>query len=128
MHAARWALPLLAIAGAAAAQSPQEGEVMEAALRLKRAHVGRSWEACRSRGAPEAHCRKLLEITREREKRVLARIAPALTDPAVNVDQLNAEMAACYNPNNTYEHLVDCWVRLADRLDAARKGKSLLRR
>lgn len=116
---------VIVLAGTAHAQG---SEVIEAAVRLKKAHVERSFEECLAKGAPEDRCRKLLQLIHEREKKVLARLAPAMSDPSVNLDQLNAEMTACYSPNHNYTHLVDCWERLADRLDAARAGSFLLKR
>lgn len=119
---------VVVLAGAATAQSTKDAKIMEAAIRLKQAHVERSWEECKAKGASDERCKKLLEIIHEREKKVIARLAPAMSDPAVNLDQLNTEMSACYSPNNNYTQLVDCWERLADRLDAAREGKFLLKR
>jgi hypothetical protein len=103
-------------------------EITDAVIRLKKAHVERSFESCLAKGAPEDRCRKLLQIIHKREEKVLARLAPAMSDPSVNLDQFNTEMTACYSPNNEYTHLVDCWERLADRLEAARAGSFLLKR
>ncbi len=115
----------IVMAGTANAQG---SEVMDAAIRLKQAHVERSFEQCLAKGAPEQRCKQLLQLIHELEKKVLARLAPAMSDPSVNIERLNTEMTACYSPNNNYTHLVDCWGRLADRLDAARRGSFLLKR
>lgn len=100
----------------------------EAAVRLKKAHVERTLEECRLRGGSDDRCRKVLQMIHERELKVLARLAPALADPSVNLGQFNTELTACYNPNNDYSDLIECWALLADRLDAARKGQFLLKR
>jgi hypothetical protein len=69
----------------------------------------------------------MLRLIHKQELKVIARLKPALTDPKVNVKRLNIEMSACYS-GGTYNDLVTCWARLADRLDAARRGKFLLKR
>jgi hypothetical protein len=71
-------------------------------------------------------CKELLEVIHQRELQVIARLTPALTDPAVNQDELARETAACYNYD--YAQGVECWSQLADRLDAARKGQFLLKK
>ena len=114
----------LLVSGAAFA----EKDVLAAAVRLKQAVVGRSFEQCLLKGASEKRCKQLLQALHKQELKVIGRLRPALTDPAVNVDQLNKQMVACYSGGNTYSDLIQCWVRLADRLDAARKGEALLKK
>ena len=114
--------------------SPTEGwsadlqEVLDAAVRLKKAHVERSWEDCSLRGGTEDQCKKLLSMIHSREMKVWLRFSSAYSDSEVNIDQFVSELTACYSPNNTYTHLVDCWERLADRYDAAKNGSFLLKR
>ena len=103
-------------------------EVRAAAERLKKDLVQRSFKMCLLKGGTETRCKKLLQFEHKREIKVWQRLAPAAKDPAINVRQLNQEMTACYSPNSTYTHLIDCWVRLADRLDAAKRGVFLLKR
>ena len=78
---------VIAMAGTANAQG---SEVMDAAIRLKKAHVERSFEQCLAKGAPEECCKQLLQLIHQREKKVLARLALAMSDPSVNIDRLNA--------------------------------------
>lgn len=103
-------------------------EVMDAAIQLKKAHVDRSWQDCKLQGATDQSCKEFLQVLHKQELKVLARLAPALSDPAVNVNQLNHELTACYDPSSDYADLIRCWKLLADRLDAARKGQFLLKR
>ena len=69
----------------------------------------------------------MLELTHQREVKIIERLNLAPTDPAVNMDEMNKEMAACYSPNYGYVETVECWSQLGDRLDSAGKGQSLLR-
>jgi hypothetical protein len=117
---------LLVVWNCARAQSPQENqELMNAALRLKQAAVQRTLEDCKAKGGSVKSCNELLELTHQRELKITERLKLAPTDPAVNMDEANKEMAACYNYG--YVEMVECWSQLSDRLDAARKGQSLLR-
>jgi hypothetical protein len=70
-------------------------------------------------------CNTLLELTHQRELKIIERLKLAPTDRAVNMDEVSKESAACYGYG--YVELVECWSQLSDRLDAARKGQSLLR-
>ena len=72
-------------------------------------------------------CNTVLERTHQREVKIIERLKIASSDTAVNMDEMNQEMAACYSPNYGYVEVVECWSQLSDRLDAARKGRSLLR-
>lgn len=114
------------LAFVALAQTDPVG-VHDAAIRLKKAHVDRTLEVCRLRGAVNDDCLQLLGILHKRELNVLARLQSAHSDPKLNVDQFNAEFTSCYSPNSDYSNLIDCWEALADRLDAARKGRFLLK-
>jgi hypothetical protein len=121
------ALGILVLSNAAFGQSSQS-DAMAAADRLKKAHVERTVEECTLRGGTKERCDKILGLIHKRELAVLGRLSPALADPKVNVNQLNAEMTACYDPSSDYTDLVRCWEMLADRLDAARSGQFLLKR
>jgi len=117
---------LLVIWNCAGAQSPPENqELMNAALRLKQAAVLRTLEDCKAKGGSEKSCNTLLELTHQRELKIIARLNLASTDPAVNMDEVSKESAACYG--HGYVELIDCWSQLADRLDSMRKGQSLLK-
>ena len=117
---------LLAIWDCAGAQSPTENqELMNAALRLKQAAVLRTLEDCKAKGGSVKSCNSLLELTHQRELKIIARLNLAATDPAVNMDEVSKESAACYGYG--YVELIECWSQLADRLDASRKGQSLLK-
>ncbi len=117
---------LLVVWNCAGAQSPQENqELMNAALRLKQAAVLRTLEDCKAKGGSVKSCNSLLELTHQREVKIIERLKLAPTDPAVNMDEMSKEMAACYDYG--YIEMVECWSQLSDRLDAARKGQSLLR-
>ena len=119
---------LLVVWNCAGAQSPQENqELMNAALRLKQAAVLRTLEDCKAKGGSVKSCNSLLELTHQREVKIIERLKLAPTDPAVNMDEASKEMAACYSPNYGYVETVECWSQLSDRLDAARKARSLLR-
>ena len=107
------------------AASPEE--LMAAAIRLKQAHIERSIKQCSLKGISEERCKRMLQITHKRELKIIARLKPAMTDPNVNVGQLNKEMNACYG-SGTYNDLIICWARLADRLDDARRGVFLLKK
>jgi len=108
------------------AKSPKS--ILDAAIERKKAHVGREWENCLIKAPSEAVCKKLLGIIWEREKKVLARLSPALSNPDINLDRLIHEFNSCSSPNNTYTNLVDCWEGLANRLDAAFDGNLLLKK
>jgi len=41
------------------------------------------------------------------------------------MDEVSKETAACYDYD--YVEMIKCWSQLSDRIDAARKGQSLLR-
>lgn len=119
---------LLVVWNCAGAQSQQENqEPMNAALRLKQAAVQRTLEDCKAKGGSVKSCNTLLELTHQREVKIIERLNLALTDPAVNADETSKEIAACSNPNYGYVETVECWSQLSDRLDASRKGQSLLR-
>lgn len=117
---------LLVVWNCASAQSPQENQdLMNTALRLKQAAVLRTLEDCKAKGGSVKSCNTLLELTHQREVKIIERLKLALTDPAVNMDEMNKEMAACYDYG--YVEMVECWSQLSDRLDSMRKGQSLLR-
>jgi hypothetical protein len=117
---------LLVVWTCAGAQPPQENqELMNAALRLKQAAVLRTLEDCKAKGGSVQSCNSLLELTHQRELKIIERLKLAATDPAVNIDEVSKESAACYDYG--YVELVECWSQLSYRLDATRKGQSLLR-
>jgi hypothetical protein len=117
---------LLVVWNCADAQSLQENqELKSAALRLKQAAVLRTLEDCKAKGGSVKSCDSLLELTHQRELKIIDRLKLASTDPMVNMDVVSKESAACYGYD--YVELIECWNQLSDRLDAARKGQSLLR-
>jgi hypothetical protein len=120
---------LLLVWNCAGAQSPQENqELTNAALRLKQAAVLRTLEDCKAKGGSVQSCNSLLELTHQRELKIIERLKQlAAPGPAVNMDEVSKQSAACYNPNYGYVEVVECWSQLSDRLDAARKGQSLPR-
>ena len=119
---------LLVVWHCAGAQTPQGNqELMNAALRLKQAAVLRTLEDCKAKGGSVKSCNTLLELTHQREVKIIERLKLAPTDPAVNMDEMSKELAACSDPNYGYVETVECWSQLSDRLDASRKGQSLLR-
>ncbi len=103
-------------------------KVLSVSIRLKKAHVEREWEDCLLKSGSEERCKSLLKILWEQEKTVLSRISQYMTAPTIDKEQLNTEMTSCYNPSSTYTDLIRCWSLLADRLDAAKAGKTLLRK
>jgi hypothetical protein len=126
MHKTTLLALLLAVWSCAGAQSSLENqELTNAALRLKQAAVLRTLEDCKAKGGSVKSCNSLLELTHQRELKIIARLKLAPTDPAVNMDEVSKESAACYDYG--YVELVECWSQLSDRLDAARKGQLLLR-
>ena len=127
MHKITMLALLLVVWNFAGAQSPQENqELKNAVLRLRQAAVLRTLEDCKAKGGSVKTCNSLLELTHQRELKIIERLQPAPTDPAVNMDEMNREMAACYSPNYGYVETVECWSQLSDRLDATHKGRSLV--
>lgn len=108
--------------------APSQSALLDAAVRLKKAHVEREWEACMTKIAFENRCRKLISLIHEQEKEVLARIQSGLRNPSVNAKRLSEESTACYNPSSNYSNLVDCWENLANRLDSAIQGEFLIKK
>ena len=106
-------LVFVAVVSCAPLASSENEEALAGALRLKQEYVERFWEGCLPKGSEE-RCREILQLTWEREKRVLKRIEQH--QYGANTDRILREMTACYSLNSTYIHLVDCWESLADRL------------
>ena len=119
---------LLAVWNCAGAQSPQENqELMNAALRLKQAAVQRTLEDCKAKGGSAKRCDELLELTHQRELKIIERLKLAAINPAINTDEVGKEYLACSDPSYGYVETVECLSQLSDRVDAALKGQSLLR-
>ena len=110
------------------AQSSDEkaNQVLEATLRLKKAHVEREWSDCMAKAENEARCKKLLSILWEQEKTVLGKLGKHMNNPVINSDVLGKQSTACYNPSGDYSSLIQCWKRLDERVEQALKGESLL--
>lgn len=116
---------LLSFSGNSQADS-NLSQSLEAAISLKKNHVTRSYESCMALVGDDGKCKKLLQLEHKREQKVFERFQSALAHPEINQDRFFTEFNACYNPNSDYTNLIDCWVLLADRLDAAMTGQTLL--
>ncbi|MEL7453073.1 MAG: hypothetical protein AAGJ50_06860 [Pseudomonadota bacterium] len=90
-------------------------ELLGAAVRLKQAHVMRSYEECRSVGSSDAVCREELTALHPREISALNRLARHIE--SVSETELSAAFTRCYDPAHNYLDLIECWERLADRLE-----------
>jgi hypothetical protein len=112
----------------ASAQSDHERQAAkDASLRLKKAAINRSLEDCEAKGGSADSCNSLLEVTHQRELKVIDHLKSALSDPRLNAEEMNREFNACYNPHYGYVETIECWSQLSDRFDAARSGRSLLK-
>ena len=96
-------------------------ELLDAAIMLKRAHVVRSYEKCRSSGAPDAACRDELEALHPREISALVRIGKSIGNMREN--EVSKAVANCYDPFHDYRDLIECWEQLAAQLE---KGKEIV--
>lgn len=110
----------MSFVGAAALAPPpiiagELDELLAATMRLKQAHVDRSYEKCRSSGSSDAACRDELESLHPREISALARIAANVE--SVGESEISSAMANCYNPLRDYRDLVECWEQLATHLE-----------
>lgn len=107
------------VGAAALAPSPviadELDELLAAAMRLKQAHVERSYEKCRSSGSSDVACRDELESLHPREISALARIAA--NEGSVGESEIRNAMANCYNPSRDYRDLLECWEQLATDLE-----------
>ena len=93
---------LLVVWNCAGAQSPQENqEVMNAALRLKQAAVLRTLADCKAKGGSVKSCNSLLELTHQREVKIIERLKLALTDPAINMDEVGKGDCRLFVPRTT---------------------------
>jgi hypothetical protein len=112
----------------ASAQSVDERQAAkDAELRLKKAAITRTLEDCRAKGGSTDTCDTLLEITHQRELKVIEHLKAALGDPRLNAQEMNRELNACFTPHYGYVETIECWSQLSDRFDAARSGQSLLK-
>jgi hypothetical protein len=91
------------------------GEALAASVRLKQAHVVRSYEKCRSGGTSDASCRAELEALHPREVSALARIANSMA--GIDATKPSEAMAGCYDPSHDYRDLIECWEQLAIQLE-----------
>lgn len=90
-------------------------ELLDAAIRLRQAHVIRSYEKCRSSGTPDAACRDELESLHPREISALARIEDNIG--SVSKGEISKATANCHDPSHDYRDLIECWEQLADQLE-----------
>jgi hypothetical protein len=112
----------------ASAQSVDERQAAkDAELRLKKAAITRTLEDCRAKGGSTDTCDTLLEVTHQRELKVIEHLKAALGDPRLNAQEMNRELNACFTPHYGYVETIECWSQLSDRFDAARRGQSLLK-
>ena len=99
----------------------------DANLRLKKAAISRTLEDCRAKGGSTNTCDTLLEVTHQRELKVIDLLKSALNDPRLNAEEMTKELNACFNAHYGYVETIECWSQLSDRFDAARSGETLLR-
>ena len=98
--------------GLSAAQSTSE--TLSAAVRLKQAHVMRSYEQCMDLGRSDSQCREELERLHPRETAALSRLAELGT--SVPEEEISEAFSSCYSPNRNYEQLISCWEEEAEKL------------
>lgn len=112
------------VGAAALAPSPiiadELDELLAAAMRLKQAHVERSYEKCRSSGSSDAACRDELESLHPREISALARIAANVG--SVGESEISNAMGSCYDPSHDYRDLIECQEQIAVQLE---KGEAV---
>lgn len=96
----------------AAAQTTSE--TLAAAVRLKQAHVIRSYEQCMDLGRSDSQCREELERLHPREIAALSRLAELST--SVPEIELSEAFSSCYSPDRNYEQLIGCWEEAAEKL------------
>lgn len=117
---------LVATAHAASEQPPDNiQDIANAALRLRQAAILRTLDDCKAKGGSAKTCNELLELTHQRELKVIARLQAASANSRVNQDELSKELAACFN--FAYVESIECQSQLADRLDAAASGQPLVK-
>ena len=108
------------------ATASAQSDVNAAALRLKQAAVQRTWEWCQDSNLSEGRCKKLISAIYQEEKIVISDLAALASDPALDLERLSAEMAACYGSD--YGELVNCQRRLVERVRLALQGETLLKK
>jgi hypothetical protein len=115
-------------------KAPSFEDGINAAMRLKASSVKKEYENClatqptqREDAEKEFLCKKILENIHEREKKALLRISKSLVSTSINLKRASVEMSACYGFSE-YGDRVMCWQNLADRLDAALNGETLLKK
>ena len=96
----------------AAAQGADE--LLGAALRLKEAHVQRSYEQCIAGGKLDPECRSELIQLHPREISVLARLAEL--SGGVPEAEFASAFTDCYGPDRNYKQLIECWENTATQL------------
>lgn len=98
------------------ASSETMENLIRASVELKKAHVLRYYDKCKSQNKSDEMCRKELEELHPREVAALTRIK----GKASKYDQveLSGALAGCYDPSHDYKDLIECWERLASRMEA----------
>jgi hypothetical protein len=97
-------------------------ETFQAAIRLKQAHVVRSYERCIATGKTDRECRAAIERLHPREIAALARFASLAG--AIPDKEISASLASCYDPSHDYLQLIQCWEETASLLDARVKAET----
>lgn len=92
-------------------------EILDAAVRLKMAHVERSYRRCIDAGGNDATCRAELDALHPRELAALGRFA--VLSSTVSGETLTKTMTECYDPHRDYEELIACWEESASKLEEA---------
>jgi len=97
-------------------------ELATAAIRLKQAHVLRSYEKCMKKVGSDTTCRAEIEALHPREIQALSKLSNLST--AIDEYELSAALANCYNPKNDYSDLIECWETTAETLAASNSIRS----
>lgn len=99
-------------------------DAMGAAVRLKQAHVVRSYERCVAMGKSDLECRSKIEDLHTRELSVISRFF--ILSNSVQQDELNHTMASCYDPSRDYKELIECWEENATGLESQESNSTII--
>ena len=111
---------LVSLTDPLSAQIVSEGQA--AALRLKQAHVIRSYDQCLAQGKSDAKCRSELEALHPRELAVLSKLAElSMVVPESIFVERNT---SCYSPNRNYQQLIECWEAVVKEFESKRSDSS----
>lgn len=125
-----WSAALFLAIQTHAAHGQSSAARAEASLtEAKAARVQRSFDRCLQSRADDPNrdgvCRHSLQRTHKVEKAAFTRILKGSSSRSVNKQRLQAELTDC-QAFRYYGDFAQCLTHVADRLDAALKGQTLL--